>query len=72
MSAGCSFEPSDLHSMVEKEQPDLIGLSSAEVVARRAEFGPNTTVVQEANSLKRSAAHFWPPVPWMLEATIIV
>jgi H+-transporting ATPase len=55
---------------VDQKQPELSGLSTAEAAARGAEFGPNATVEQKVHPLKRWAAHFWAPVPWMLEATI--
>ena len=58
--------------MVDRDEPELSGLSTAEATARRAEFGPNTTVEQEVHPLKRWAVHFWAPVPWMLEATIVL
>ena len=50
----------------------LAGLSSAEVASRRAEFGPNAVVEEPVHPLKRFARHFWAPVPWMLEATIVL
>jgi H+-transporting ATPase len=50
----------------------LAGLSSADVASRRAEFGPNAVVEEPVRPLKRFARHFWAPVPWMLEATIVL
>lgn len=50
----------------------LTGLSSAEADRRRAEFGPNAVVEEHVRPLVRVARHFWAPVPWMLEATIIL
>ena len=54
------------------DQPELTGLSSAEAVRRRSEFGPNAVVEEHIHPLVRVARHFWAPVPWMLEATIIL
>jgi H+-transporting ATPase len=51
---------------------ELAGLSSAEAVSRRAKFGPNAVVEEQVHPLKRLARHFWAPVPWMLEATIVL
>ncbi len=48
------------------------GLSSAEAARRRAEFGPNAVADGETRPLRRIARHFWAPVPWMLEATIVL
>ena len=53
-------------------QSDLTGLSPAEAVRRRAEFGPNAVVEEHVNPLVRVARHFWAPVPWMLEVTIVL
>ena len=51
---------------------DLAGLSAAEAVRRRAEFGPNAVVEEAVHPLESVARHFWAPVPWMLEATIVL
>jgi H+-transporting ATPase len=53
-------------------QATLAGLSSAEAARRRAEFGPNAVVEERVSPLKRIGRHFWAPVPWMLEATIVL
>jgi len=53
-------------------ESDLTGLSSAEAARRLAEFGPNAVVEEHVSPLKRVARHFWAPVPWMLEATIVL
>ena len=51
---------------------NLGGLSSEEASRRRAEFGPNAVVEQHVHPLMRALRHFWAPVPWMLEATIVL
>ena len=51
---------------------ELVGLSAAEVASRRARFGPNAVAEEEVHPLKRLARQFWAPVPWMLEATIVL
>lgn len=53
-------------------QFELTGLSTAEAERRRAEFGPNGLVEEQIHPLVRLARHFWAPVPWMLEATIVL
>ena len=70
----------DLAAVVSIPSPELAtqiasgigGLSSAEAVSRRAEFGPNAVVEEQVHPLMRLARHFWAPVPWMLEATIVL
>ncbi len=48
------------------------GLSSAEAARRLAEIGPNAVVEERVHPAARIARHFWSPVPWMLEATVIL
>jgi H+-transporting ATPase len=58
--------------MIVSDTADLAGLSSAEAVRRQARFGPNAIIEQRVHPLTRVARHFWAPVPWMLEATIVL
>jgi len=53
-------------------QAAFAGLSWAEAARRRAGFGPNAVVEERVSPLKRVVRHFWAPVPWMLEATIVL
>jgi H+-transporting ATPase len=53
-------------------QAVFAGLSSPEAARRRGQFGPNAVADERASPLKRIARHFWAPVPWMLEATIVL
>ena len=48
------------------------GLSSAEAARRRAEFGLNAIAEERVHPLVQILRHFWAPVPWMLEATIVL
>ncbi|HTX49684.1 MAG TPA: HAD-IC family P-type ATPase [Caulobacteraceae bacterium] len=48
------------------------GLSSAEAARRLAEFGPNAAPEEPEHPVKRILRHFWSPVPWMLEATVVL
>jgi H+-transporting ATPase len=59
-----------LEKSVNSPKPEIAGLTSAEVAARRAQFGPNALEEAKVHPLIRVARHFWAPVPWMLEATI--
>jgi H+-transporting ATPase len=61
-----------LEQMPANNVSELEALSSAEVAKLLAEFGPNTVAEQHVHPLKRIARHFWAPVPWMLEATIVL
>jgi H+-transporting ATPase len=48
------------------------GLSSAEVNVRRQAYGSNTIPESEPPAWRRLLAKLWAPVPWMLEAAILL
>ena len=48
------------------------GLTSVQAAARLAEFGPNEVREAGVPSWRRLAKRFWGPLPWMLEATIVL
>ena len=52
--------------------PTPSGLSSADAARRIAEFGPNEVAEEKEHPIRRVLRHFWSPVPWMLEATILL
>jgi len=58
--------------LVQKGASEIAGLSSANAASKRAKFGPNAVVEEQVHPLMRLARHFWAPVPWMLEATIVL
>jgi H+-transporting ATPase len=48
------------------------GLTSDEARLRLAKFGPNAVPDTALHPLRRAFAKFWAPVPWMLEAAIVL
>ena len=48
------------------------GLSPAEAARRLAQYGPNEVTERHPNRLLELARKFWAPVPWMLEAAIVL
>jgi H+-transporting ATPase len=48
------------------------GLSAAEARQRLAASGPNTLPDTAAHPLRMALAQFWAPVPWLLEAAIVM
>jgi len=48
------------------------GLTSAEAARRLKTSGPNATPDMTAQPLRRALSKFWSPVPWMLEAAIVL
>ena len=48
------------------------GLTSDEARRRLAKFGPNAMPDTSAHPLRMAIEKFWAPVPWMLEAAIVL
>jgi H+-transporting ATPase len=48
------------------------GLTSDEARRRLDQFGPNTIPDTALHPLRRTLAKFWAPVPWMLEAAVVL
>ena len=48
------------------------GLSQAEAQRRLVEYGPNEIAEQTTNQLLALLAYFWGPIPWMIEAAVIL
>jgi H+-transporting ATPase len=48
------------------------GLTSAEALRRRGTFGTNTVLEAVPSAWHRFFAKFWGPIPWMLEAALVL
>jgi H+-transporting ATPase len=48
------------------------GLTSEEAHRRLDQYGPNSVAEEKPSLLLALASKFWAPVPWMLEATIVL
>ena len=48
------------------------GLTTAEAQARLKRIGPNAVIEEKPHPLKDFIRRFWAPIPWLLEATIII
>jgi H+-transporting ATPase len=60
-------------SEVEKKlasSPD--GLSQAEAQKRLIQYGPNEIVEKKTSSILQFLGYFWGPIPWMIEAAVIL
>jgi H+-transporting ATPase len=58
---------------VEKQlgsSPD--GLTQAEATKRLAQYGPNEIEEKKQNLLLKILSYFWGPIPWMIEAAVIL
>jgi len=62
------------HSEPAKPTQDIPskGLTSDEARARLAKDGPNAMPDTSAHPLRNALAKFWAPVPWLLEASIVL
>jgi len=48
------------------------GLTQAEAQVRLARYGPNEIEEKKENPLLKLLAYFWGPIPWMIEAAVIL
>src|SRR5579863_5071748 len=55
-----------------KNAPVSTGLTSDEASRRLEKFGPNAVPDTALHPLRRALTKFWAPVPWMLEAAIVL
>jgi H+-transporting ATPase len=55
-----------------RDSPLSTGLTSDEARRRLEQFGPNAVPDTALHPLRRALAKFWAPVPWMLEAAIVL
>ena len=51
---------------------DAPGLTAAEARVRLAQFGPNAVSEEKPHPVLQFLRRFWMPIPWLLEATILI
>ena len=49
-----------------------LGLTTAEAQSRLKRYGPNAVTEEKPHPVKAFVRRFWAPIPWLLEATIII
>ncbi len=60
-------------SEVEKKlSSSLDGLTQAEAEKRLAQYGPNEIAEKKTNAILKFLSYFWGPIPWMIEAAVIL
>ena len=48
------------------------GLTQAEAQKRLAQYGPNEIAEKKTNEILKFLSYFWGPIPWMIEAAVIL
>ena len=48
------------------------GLTQAEAQKRLTQYGPNEIEEKKTNALLKFLSYFWGPIPWMIEAAVIL
>jgi H+-transporting ATPase len=48
------------------------GLTQAEAIRRLTQYGPNEITEKKTNPLLKFLSYFWGPIPWMIEAAVIL
>jgi H+-transporting ATPase len=48
------------------------GLTQAEAAKRLAQYGPNEIEERKTNALLKLLSYFWGPIPWMIEAAVVL
>lgn len=62
----------DLAQMQAKLQASPDGLSQAEAQRRLAQYGSNEIAEKKTNLFLKFLTYFWGPIPWMIEAAVIL
>ncbi len=62
----------NLSSPARQAHSDAPGLSEAEAQRRLEQYGPNEIPERRSHSFLTLLSKFWGPIPWMLEATILL
>src|ERR1700735_891436 len=48
------------------------GLTQAEAQRRLTQYGPNEIAEKKTNEILKFLSYFWGPIPWMIEAAVIL
>jgi H+-transporting ATPase len=48
------------------------GLTGATAQTRLARYGPNELPEKKTNALLQFLSYFWGPIPWMIEAAVVL
>lgn len=57
---------------IDEQLASGMGLSGTEAVARLERYGANALEEERRNVLIELLSHFWAPIPWMIEAAVVL
>ncbi len=66
------LEKLSLDELEHELQSSPTGLTQAEAARRLEKYGCNEIVERTTNPLLRFLSYFWGPIPWMIEAAVIL
>lgn len=66
------FKSMPMPELQEKLGSSADGLSQEEARKRLVQYGPNEVAEKEANPFLKFLTYFWGPIPWMIEAAVIL
>jgi H+-transporting ATPase len=66
------FKSLPLAEVEKKLASSAEGLTQAEAQKRLTQYGPNEIAEKKTNELLKFLSYFWGPIPWMIEAAVIL
>ena len=72
MTLGEDFETLAMPELLVKLGSTTGGLSAAEAARRLTQYGPNEIAEKTENPVLKFLSYFWGPIPWMIEAAVIL
>lgn len=66
------MQSTSLPELLAKLRATPHGLSQVEAQKRLTEYGPNEVAEEKANPFLKFLGYFWGPIPWMIEAAVIL
>jgi H+-transporting ATPase len=66
------LKPLPLAEVEKRLGSSVNGLTRAEAQKRLTQYGPNEIAEKKTNELLKFLSYFWGPIPWMIEAAVIL
>ncbi len=70
--AVCDLKSMSMAELENKLATSPDGLTRAEAARRLTQYGPNEIEEKEINAFLKFLSYFWGPIPWMIEAAVIL